>query len=374
MDKKKKKIFTITKKILDQCEEAIRYKFENRKLLQRALTHSSLRDKNGACNERLEFLGDAVLGLIISEYLFQTFQDFDEGDLSLIKSEVVSRATLARIAKNLKLDFCFACGRGVHKTKQGIPTSMLANVMEAVIGAIYLDRGIKSTHNFILVNFRQEIEKVIRNPYQKNYKSLLQCIAQKYFGNTPHYKILRAEGPNHTKTFTSCAIIGDRKFIAGKGKSKKEAEQSAAYAALQMLALENHTIGENLKDLLPPEKKNRLNNLISIPMNLFHNSKSLLQHITEKFVLPKPIYKKKQIIHREDKKFWFVSVRLGGRLFPEGTGDNRKRAERMAARKTLEILAEEYSSKYATHVYPQKEMYQPSHPEIPIWHRLSWLD
>lgn len=248
-------IRNVTHEMLQQCECVIGYRFRNISLLQQALTHASLRDKSGLCNERLEFLGDAVLGLAISEYLYRIFYDFDEGDLSLIKSEVVSRLTLARIAEKLNLDSCFACSKGVQKNKKGIPTSMLANLMEAVIGAMYLDNGLGHVNDFIVENFRDEIETVIRNPYQKNYKSLLQFLAQKYLGNTPLYKILRVEGPNHTRTFTACAVIGKRKFIAGKGKNKKEAEQTAAFAAIQILALENSEIGDSVQNLLTSEKK-----------------------------------------------------------------------------------------------------------------------
>lgn len=243
----------ITSELLTKCEVSIGHSFANRSLLKQALIHASLRDMSGICNERLEFLGDAVLGLIISEFLYITFPDFSEGDLSLVKSEVVSRNTLARIAQNLQLHHTFAYSKGMQKNK--MPHSMLANVMEAVIGAMYLDSGIETVRQFILNNFRQEIEQVIRNPYQQNYKSLLQCIAQKYFSKTPYYQVLRIEGPNHTRTFTACAVIAGRNFVAGQGKSKKAAEQAAAYAALQLLALEDPAISEMLQTLIPNKKK-----------------------------------------------------------------------------------------------------------------------
>lgn len=350
--------------MLEQCEALIGYKFSDISLLKQALTHASLRDKNGVCNERLEFLGDAVLGMVISEFLYRTFHDFDEGDLSLIKSEVVSRDTLAHLAEKLELHSCFACSRGVQNNKKGIPTSMLANVMEAVIGAIYLDSSLKTVNAFIVDNLRDEVEKVIRNPYQKNYKSLLQFLAQKYLGNTPLYKILRIEGPNHTRIFTACAMVGKRKFIAGKGNNKKEAEQSAAYAAIQILALENPEIGEFIQNFMDNEKKN---DPLSSP-TLFHNSKSLLQYVAEKFSLPPPEYAKTHSV-QNNKKYWFVSVSLGGRNFPKFISDDRREAERMAAREALQILAQEYAAK-STALWPPGKI---SLSPIPLWRRLQWL-
>lgn len=363
---------SITKEILEQCENLLAYQFHNRSLLELSLTHASLREKNGICNERLEFLGDAVLGVVISEFLYLTFQDFDEGDLSLIKSEVVSRATLARIARQIKLHLCFACGRGIQKDDQGISTAMLANVVEAVIGAMYLDNGMEGTRNFILTHFRQEIEKVIRNPYQKNYKSLLQCIAQKYLGNTPSYQMLHTEGPNHTRVFTICAVIGKRNFIAGQGSNKKEAEQAAAYAALQILALENPAIGEAIHSLLPPEKKSKERELLTTIPTLFHNSKSLLQHIVQKFHLPVPIYHKTTGSITASKKMWFISISLGGRQFSEAMAENYKDGERLAARQVLEILAEEYSPKSpCLPIWEQAPLHNVPDFQPPLWTRMD---
>lgn len=359
----------------ERCESGIGYHFRQNKLLQQALTHASLREKSGVCNERLEFLGDSVLGLVISEFLYLTFRDFDEGDLSLIKSEVVSRATLARIARKLKLHMCFVCGKGVQKDQSGIPTSMLANVMEAIIGAMFLDSDLDVVRHFILENFRAEIEKVIKNPYQKNYKSLLQCVAQKYLGSTPSYQMLRVEGPNHTRVFTACAVIAKRNFVAGQGANKKEAEQAAAYAALQILALENAAIGENLQNLLPPEKKTRQNELLTLIPTLFHNSKSLLQSIVQKLQLPVPVYHKPHLVEIQESKVWFIGISLGGRNFPEGKGVTKKDAERLAARQALEILAEENSprSRFLPALYPALVSPAPAIVHPPMFYCLELL-
>jgi ribonuclease-3 len=366
---------TSNEAMMERCEAGIGYHFRQHSLLQQSLTHSSLREKSGGvCNERLEFLGDAVLGLVISEFLYLTFRDFDEGDLSLIKSEVVSRTTLARIARKLKLHLCFVCGKGVQKDLSGIPPSMLANVMEAILGAMFLDSNIDVVRSFILEHFRQEIEKVIKNPYQKNYKSLLQCVAQKYLGNTPSYQMLRLEGPNHTRTFTCCAVIGKRNFLSGQGMNKKEAEQAAAYAALQILALENNSIGEHLQTLLPAEKKTGENELITRIPTLFHNSKSLLQNIVQKFGLPMPVYQKPVLVEEKAKKIWFVGITLGGRSFPEGKGMIKKDAERLAARQVLEVLAEEHSPKSHFLYVPHHHLVPETAPAMPpLFYRLALL-
>ena len=226
-------IDSYTKIMLEKCQKAINYDFKDIFLLQKALTHCSVATESIDSNERLEFLGDAILDMVVCKYLYLTFYDFNEGDLSLVKSEVVSRVSLAKAAKKIELDNYFK-----YKSKKPVlPVSMLANVFEAIVGAIYLDGGIAPTRKFILDNLSNEIETVIQSPYQNNYKSLLQFIAQKYLGSTPTYKMYQ----NHksdTEKFVSYVIIGNRKFLAATGNSKKSAEQEAAAEALEILALE----------------------------------------------------------------------------------------------------------------------------------------
>ena len=342
----------IPDKILANCEKTLNYIFEDRLLLQRALTHASLRGQIGVCNERLEFLGDAVLGLVISEFLFSTFRDFDEGDLSLIKSTVVSRSTLAKQAEVLKLQKYFSFASSVKNGKKSkdepkLPSSVLANVFEAIIGAIYLDSGLVAAKEFILSNLREAIEIAIKNPYQKNYKTLLQFIAQKYLGVTPYYKVLKIKGNNKQKAFAACAVIGERKFMAAEGLNKKEAEQLAAHAALQILSLEDPVIAENIQSNLGHHEEYKDGTPISKMSNLFHNSKSLLQHVTQKYNLPAPVYKKIQIEFQNEKKYFFVSVSLPGRIFPATKATRVKEAERLAARKAMEVMSEELY-KYST--------------------------
>ncbi len=355
---------------LEKCEKAIQYKFKDRKLLKRALTHASLRDQDGVCNERLEFLGDAILGLVISEFLFHTFQDFDEGDLSLIKSTVVSRSTLAKQAEEISLQnfFSYAGGKNDRKSKQGkkLPSSVLANVFEAIIGAIYLDSGLPEAQEFIVSNLRNEIEAVIKNPYQQNYKTLLQFIAQKYLGTTPAYKVWKIDQSKKDKLFAACAIIGERKFIAAEGVNKKEAEQLAAHSALQILSLEDPVIAEYIERTLGTEDNYSPEAPISKMSNLFQNSKSLLQHVTQKYRLSPPRYKRVQIEVQDEKKYFHIAVSLQGRLFPSAKATRVKEAERLAARKALEVLGEEYYQGSLAHELTWGHSPTPPPPSWPL--------
>lgn len=354
---------------LEKCENSIGYVFKDRALLERALTHASLRKESGTCNERLEFLGDAVLGLVVSDFLFHTFRDFDEGDLSLIKSIVVSRATLAKQARVLRLpDFFSFANPNKEEKGNKIPNSVLANVFEAIIGAIYIDSGLAESRKFILASLRNDIESAIKNPYQKNYKTLLQFIAQKYLGTTPSYKILGMKGANHEKVFIACAIIGKRKFLAAEGPNKKEAEQLAAHAALQILSLEDPVIAENIRRNLSVDDNKKNKPLAKTP-SLFHNSKSLLQHVTQKNKLPYPEYKRIHIEIENERKFFYIAVQIGGRRFPEAKATKVKEAERLAARNALDILAEDYAKTGVNSdltFFPMEYINNP-----PLWHKLN---
>jgi ribonuclease-3 len=363
----------VREETLKQCEAAIGYTFTNIALLAEALTHASIRNEKKISNERLEFLGDAVLGLVVSEFLYLTFRDFDEGDLSLIRSDVVSRSTLAKIAKQDNLQNFFVYAEGIGKNSE-LPISVLANIFEAIVGAMYLDSGMEAVRVFILDRLRDEIERVIKNPYQNNYKSLLQFLAQKYLGETPSYQILPQK--NHS-SFSSCVVMGKRKFLAADGANKKESEQSAAQVALQILALEEPLIAEKLKTtfapypqgepvLVPNGVRNRGRRQILHP-TLFHNSQSLLQHIVEKFAFPTPVYHKRK---DKEKKIFFAHISLGGRTFPQASSPKSKEAEKLAARITLEILAEEHSSQ-STFYRDFKACGTPLET-TPFWYCLTW--
>jgi ribonuclease-3 len=216
--------------ILQQCQQAIGYEFRQPDLLRAALTHTSGADTRASSNERLEFLGDSVLGLVACEQLFLRFPDYQEGDLTKVKSAVVSRRTCARISKTLHLgDFLFM-GRGMH-AQYDVPSNLLADVFESLVAAIYLDGGLDVAKKFILKYLMPEIEDAAGDGHG-NYKSILQQLAQRQFGDTPKYRVLDEQGPDHNKCFKVSAEIARHYYPAAWGANKKEAEQKAAMNAL----------------------------------------------------------------------------------------------------------------------------------------------
>jgi ribonuclease-3 len=220
--------------ILEECQKAIGYTFRQPDLLRAALTHASGADTRLASNERLEFLGDAVLGLVTCEQLFMRFPDYQEGDLTKIKSVVVSRRTCARLSRALNLgDFLFL-GKGMH-VHTAVPASLQADVFESLVAAIYLDGGLEAAKRFILKHVGPEIEQVAEGAHGGNFKSLLQQVAQREFGATPQYQLLDEKGPDHSKCFKIAAVIGRAKYAAAWGRNKKEAEQKAAMNALAQI-------------------------------------------------------------------------------------------------------------------------------------------
>jgi ribonuclease-3 len=221
--------------ILEECQKAIGYRFRKSKLLRGALTHASGADTRLASNERLEFLGDSVLGLVVCEQLFERFPNYQEGDLTKIKSAVVSRRTCARISRLLNLgDFLFlGKGMNLHGT---VPANLLADVFESLVAAIYLDGGLEAAQDFILRHVLPEIEREAAGAQGSNFKSLLQQVAQREYGATPRYDLLDEQGPDHHKCFKVAAVIGKHPYAAAWGCTKKEAEQKAAMNALAQIA------------------------------------------------------------------------------------------------------------------------------------------
>jgi ribonuclease-3 len=216
--------------ILEECQRVIGYQFRQPELLRSSLTHASGADTRLASNERLEFLGDAVLGLVTCEQVFQRFPDFQEGDLTKIKSVVVSRRTCAHISKLLNLGAFLFMGKGMH-THSAVPANLLADVYESLVAAIYLDGGLEAARTFILKYLSPEIEQVAEGAHG-NFKSLLQQVAQREFNETPQYHLLDEKGPDHSKCFKIAAVIGRQTYAAAWGRNKKEAEQKAAMNAL----------------------------------------------------------------------------------------------------------------------------------------------
>jgi ribonuclease-3 len=220
---------------LQHCEEVLGHRFNDPMFLREALTHASGANHRLVSNERLEFLGDAILGAIVCELLFRKFPDYLEGDLTRIKSVVVSRQTCAKISRKLGLDAFLVLGKGMGAQDE-TPSSVLADVFESLIGALYLDGGMEAAKRFILAHIEAEIDRAVGGESDFNYKSNLQQVAQRQFGETPTYLLLDEKGPDHSKCFKISAQIGRQRFAPAWGRNKKDAEQRAAMNALSQLA------------------------------------------------------------------------------------------------------------------------------------------
>ncbi len=218
---------------LRRCEEILSYDFQDQALLEQCCTHASLAVTRLESNERLEFLGDAILGAVVSEELYQRYPELPEGDLTRMKSTLVSRETCARVTRRIGLDEVVRLGKGV-RTQRKVPASILAAIYESVIGGVYLDGGFIAAKEMILDTLAEEFHSVEEEAAQ-NFKSRLQQLAQKEFGDTPGYKLLDEQGPDHSKCFKIAAALGDKNFAAAWGASKKQAEQRAAENALAEL-------------------------------------------------------------------------------------------------------------------------------------------
>lgn len=216
---------------ISPCEEALGYQFRDKALLELALTHASVARTRIESNERLEFLGDAILGAIICEILYHRFPEFPEGELTRIKSSLVSRTTCAVVASQLGLSRFLILGKGLL-THQQIPSSILAGVFESVVAAVHLDGGPVAVQAFVERAMASVLEQEAEPQLTRNYKSLLQQMSQKQFGATPLYHVLDEKGPDHSKCFKISAAIGSQVYGAAWGASKKEAEQRAALNAL----------------------------------------------------------------------------------------------------------------------------------------------
>jgi ribonuclease-3 len=243
------------------AEAALEYEFEDPALLEMALTHASTVDSRGDSNERMEFLGDAVLGLVICEHLFRTYPHLAEGEMTKIKSTVVSRRHCSLVAERLGLGDLLRIGKGMSNRAE-LPQSVTAAVFESVIGAIYLDGGLEAAEDFILHHLEPHTRRAADSGHQSNFKSVLQQAAQQYFELTPYYVVLDEKGPDHAKCFEVCVDIGPHRFESCWGANKKQAEQEAALQALVELGLAER--GENnLVHLLEPEREPDLDELVA---------------------------------------------------------------------------------------------------------------
>jgi ribonuclease-3 len=220
---------------LQLCEDVLGYQFKDPMFLREALTHASGANHRLVSNERLEFLGDAILGAIVCELLFLKYPEYLEGELTRVKSVVVSRHICAKISRKLGFDEFLVLGKGMGSQEE-TPSSVLADVFESLIGAIYLDGGMEAAKRFIVQHIEAEIDLAVGGHGGVNYKSNLQQVSQRQFGETPTYLLLDEKGPDHSKCFKISAQIGRHRYAPAWGRNKKDAEQRAAMNALSQLA------------------------------------------------------------------------------------------------------------------------------------------
>ena len=219
---------------IELFEEKINYEFKNKEYILEALTHSSYsnENKNYPFNERLEFLGDSVLSIVISDYLFKKETKLPEGELTKIRANIVCEESLSEVSKNIHLGKYMLLGKGEEATGGRERISILADALEAVIAAIYLDGGMECAREFILTNMEKIINDSIKGKIFRDYKTCLQEGLQSNGENNIWYKLIEEKGPDHNKRFVMEVGINDTVLGVGEGKSKKDAEQVAAKCAL----------------------------------------------------------------------------------------------------------------------------------------------
>jgi ribonuclease-3 len=198
-------------------------------------------------NERLEFLGDAVLGAVAANLLYRKLEWSSEGDLAKIKSVVVSEAILSAVALQLQLDTLLVLGRGEELSGGRTKKAILADALEALIGAIYLDSGYKSAYSFVSGFLSAEIDKVLENRHTQDYKSLLQEFCQRQYKNYPNYRLVKSTGPEHERIFWVDVIVNGKTFGPASGRNKKSAEQEAARLAYEALDKMPDKMPDNIK-------------------------------------------------------------------------------------------------------------------------------
>lgn len=230
-------------KLYHDLESTLGYKFNNLELLKESITHKSFSNEHFTQkfnhNERLEFLGDAVLELVITDLIMARFPSYSEGDLSRLRASIVNESQLAELAFKLELGNVVLLGKGEEMTRGRKKNSILANTYEAILAALYLDGGYKTTYRIIKKHFSKLIDSAKQNDFDRDYKTKLQEEVQKCFKKIPDYVVTRETGPDHHKTFEVKVMVHADLSAFGSGKSKKEAEQDAARNALELLKEEN---------------------------------------------------------------------------------------------------------------------------------------
>ncbi len=219
-------------------EKSTGFIFKDKSLLAQAFTHRSYINENSGAklshNERLEFLGDAVLELSITDYLYRNFPDQDEGELTAYRSALVNAVIISDVAGELNMNDYLLLSKGEAKDIGKARSYILANTYEAYLGALYLDQGYDACDQFVKNTLIVRLPEILKNKLWRDAKSLVQEKAQEYFSTTPAYKVISETGPDHDKHFTIGIFFGNEKIALGKGKSKQEAEQVAARNALEL--------------------------------------------------------------------------------------------------------------------------------------------
>ena len=228
---------------LDQLEQTLQYTFTNRELLERALTHSSYSNELGVpnhhllCNERLGFLGDSVLSVIVSDYLFSHFKDCPEGDLTRMRADAVCERALAKYAAKISLGSYLRLGKGEDRNRGRECKSIVADAFEALLAALYLDGGREQVEKFLLPFIRDEVATLKPGGFHGDSKTMLQQFVQQTEGDFLTYAVVRESGPDHQKVFEVDARLNGNVIGHGSGRSKREAEQAAARAALELFGM-----------------------------------------------------------------------------------------------------------------------------------------
>ncbi len=217
-------------------EKRLGYTFKDKSLLALAFVHRSFVNENRAIidqhNERLEFLGDSILGMLVAEYLYKQLPEHPEGELSYLRSRLVEASSCIIYVQKLHIEEFLLLGRGEKRNDGRGRDSILADLFEAVIGAIYIDGGVQAAYQFIFQNFSEEIQDILDQP-EHNWKALLQDYSQKQFQNPPQYILINESGPDHSKNFEIAVHVNNEEWGRGVGSSKKEAQQAAAQKALE---------------------------------------------------------------------------------------------------------------------------------------------
>jgi len=214
-------------------EDALNYRFKDINLITEALTHKSY--KKPYNNERLEFLGDAVLDLIVGEYLFQKFPNEDEGILSKIRASLVNERGFTKLATDINLGDSILISVAEENNGGRSKPSLLSNAFEAVIGAIYLESGLEVASKIVIDLIEKSYKSIDLNSLSKDFKTALQELTQAEFGETPNYELIKSFGPDHKKEFEIAVLLKNKIIATAIGRSKKDAQQRAAYIALQKL-------------------------------------------------------------------------------------------------------------------------------------------